>query len=62
MLVYYPERLVEFWREAGSLVVANEKTARRNGMVTFLGHPDPAYGIDFDVLHNERTHPHHWSG
>ena len=61
-LVHYLERLIDFWKEAGSLVAGNQKLARRDRVAAFLGHPDPAAPINLFLLHDARTGPRDRTG
>ena len=52
MLVHYLERLVDFWKEAGSLRSRQPEVARGDRVATFLGHPNSPGRADSDVLHH----------
>ena len=52
MLVRYLEHLVDFWREAGSLVAGNQKLFSGDRVAAFLGYPNFPGRADSDVLYH----------
>ena len=61
MFVHYLERLVDFWREAGSFVAGNEKLLVEIVWPHFWAIHRPC-DADIDVLHDERTCSCAWPG
>ncbi|HTQ73967.1 MAG TPA: hypothetical protein VMI74_06745 [Burkholderiales bacterium] len=60
--VHYLERLVDFWRESGGFLEANQRIGRGAGVAPFLGHPDLPAGADPDLLHDAGACPRDRTG
>src|SRR5438034_3040660 len=61
-LIHYLERLVDFWRQAGSLCGRQSKVVGGNRVAAFLGYPDHSLRADCYVLHDTRTGARDWEG
>ena len=62
MFVHYLERLVDFWREAGSFVAGNEKLLAEIVWPHFWAIQIVLAMLIYDVLHDERTCSRAWPG